>query len=121
MIHLCFRALQILNRDCYVNKYPHFGFKLDEVDAFLRNRYIVEFSLLLSEKFEPPARGRFDEFRYTKGQGSHKIISGRSIPIPYLDQQPSILIFRFEVASKSQIALTVIRCTDNCSIFILQD
>lgn len=90
---------------CPVNKYPHFGFKLGEVDAFLRNRYIVEFSFLLSEELEPSTRGRFNKLRYAKGQGSHKIVSRCSIPIPYLDQQPPIFILGFEVAnSKSQIA-----------------
>lgn len=38
-----------------INIYPHFGFKLDKIDAFLRNRYIVELSLLLSKELEPPA------------------------------------------------------------------
>lgn len=52
---------------CPVNKYPHFGFKLGEIDAFLRNRYIVELPLLLSEKLEPPTRGRFNKLRYAKG------------------------------------------------------
>lgn len=35
--------------------YPHFVFKLDEIDALLGNRYIVELSLLLGEELEPSA------------------------------------------------------------------
>lgn len=87
-----------------ISKYPHFGFKFGEINAFLRNRYIVEFSFLLSKKLEPPARGSFDKLRYTKGKGSHKIVSRRSIPIPYFNQQPPIFILGFKVAdSKIQL------------------
>ena len=46
---------------------------------------VVEFTLLLTEEFEPALSSFFNEFRDAKGQGSHEIITRGSIPIPHLD------------------------------------
>lgn len=110
-LYVCVRVISEINY-CQIHKYPHFAFKFGEINAFLRNRYIVELSLFLSEELKPSARGRFDKFRYAEGQGPHKIVSRRSIPIPHLDQQPPVFVLRLEVAnSKIQFALIVALCS----------
>lgn len=38
------------------------------------------------------------DFRYAKRQRTHEIISGRTIPVPYLDQNSTVTIFCFQIA-----------------------
>ena len=80
--------------------YSHFHLQLGKIDTLLRDRYVVEVSFLLREKFEPSGGRRFDELRYPERQGAHEVVPRRSIPIPDLDQESPVFVLGFQVAVK---------------------
>ena len=60
--------------------------------------HVVKLALLFRQQFEPALHRRFDDLRYAERQRAHEIVARRPIPIPHLDQQPPILVFRFQIA-----------------------
>lgn len=78
--------------------YSHFHLQLGQIHTLFRHRYIVVFSFLLREKFEPSAGRRFDKLRYAERQRTHEIVPRRPIPIPNFDQKSSVFVLRFQIA-----------------------
>lgn len=58
---------------------------------------IVELAFILGEQLEPPVNRFFDQLRDSERHWAHEVIPGCSIPVPHLNQQPSIFVFRPEI------------------------
>jgi hypothetical protein len=82
----------------------HFFLEGGKVGAFLGHRHVVEVTFLLGQQLEPAVHRRLDQLGDSERQGSHEIVAGCSVPIPNLNQQPTVFVLGLQLTAQTKIA-----------------
>lgn len=63
----------------------HLCLQLSHLCPLLWDRHVVELPFLLSEQLEPAVRWGLHQLGDPEGQGSHEVVAGGAVPVPYLE------------------------------------
>lgn len=106
----------------------HLHLELGQVGAVVRHGHVVKLTLLSRQQLEPSVAWIFDNFRNAKRERAlhgkialipiakklffsssahHEVVARCSIPVPDLNQNASILIFRLQVADDARERIRV--------------
>lgn len=74
--------------------------ELEQILLVIRAWHVVVLALVLGEQLEPAVGGVLDDLRDAKGQGAHEVVARGAVPVPYLDQDASILVLGLKVTRR---------------------
>lgn len=74
--------------------YPELFLQLGNVGALGRHVDVVKLPFILGEKAEPSFHRVLDDLAHAEGQRAHEVIARGAVPVPNLQQESAIFIFR---------------------------